>query len=53
MHIEELIKKFGGPSKMASILGVTRQSIYYWRKQGKLPDLRQMQAEIKLKELEQ
>lgn len=52
MHIEELIKKFGGPSKMAATLGVTRQAIYYWRRQGKLPDLRQMQAEIKLKELE-
>jgi len=50
MHIETMIEKFGGPTRMAKALGVTRQSIYYWRKRGKLPAIRQMQAEMAIKE---
>jgi len=51
MDIESIIQAFGGPSKMAKALGVTRQSIYYWRKRGKLPALRQMQAEMILEDM--
>jgi hypothetical protein len=50
MTIEDLIKQFGGPSAMASAMGVTRQAIYYWRWKGKLPRLRQMQAEMILED---
>jgi DNA-binding phage protein len=53
MSIDTLIQQFGGPTQMAKALGVTRQSIYYWKKRGGLPKLRQMQAELKIKEADQ
>jgi|OM-RGC.v1.036670645 hypothetical protein len=48
MEIEHMVKAFGGPSRMARELKVSRMTIYNWRKQGKMPELPQMLAEMLL-----
>lgn len=32
-----VVEAFGGPTKMAQALGVTRQIVYYWRDNGGVP----------------
>lgn len=46
MTLEEVIAHFGGVSQTARALGVTRQTIYHWRRKGEMPKLRAMQAQI-------
>lgn len=49
MTIEQAIEHFGSVAKLAEALGVTRQTIYNWRRSGEWPQLRQMQADLILK----
>jgi hypothetical protein len=46
MDIEQVIEHFGGVMQTAERLGVTRQSVYDWRKIGKIPFARQAQIEL-------
>lgn len=46
MSLEEIIKSFGGVSQTARALGVTRQTIYHWRRKGDIPEARKIQAEV-------
>jgi DNA-binding phage protein len=46
MTLEEVIKHFGGVSQTARALGVTRQTIYHWRRKGEMPKVRSLQAMI-------
>jgi len=46
MDIEQVIEHFGGVMQVAERLGVTRQSVYDWRKSGKIPFARQAQIEL-------
>lgn len=46
MDIEQVIEHFGGVLQTAGRLGVTRQSVYDWRKSGKIPFARQAQIEL-------
>jgi predicted site-specific integrase-resolvase len=46
MDIEQVIEHFGGVGQTAARLGVTRQSVYDWRKSGKIPFARQAQIEL-------
>lgn len=46
MNIEEVIKHFGGVLQTALHLGVSRQTIYDWRKSGTIPFARQAQIEL-------
>lgn len=39
MNTEELIRKLGGNSKIALMLGIKPPSISYWRRKG-IPELR-------------
>ena len=48
MTLEEIIQAFGGVSHAARALGVTRQTIYHWRKRGEIPVARKIQAEVML-----
>lgn len=50
MTLEQIIKAFGGVTKTAHALGVTRQTIYIWRRKGEMPAVRQMQAEVLIRE---
>jgi|AACY02.2.fsa_nt_gi Bacterial regulatory protein, Fis family. len=50
MTIEQAIERFGSVAKLAEALGVTRQTIYNWRRSGDFPQVRQMQAELMLRE---
>lgn len=50
MTVEQIIKEFGTVTAAAKALGVSRQTIYLWRRAGELPRLRQMQAEVILRE---
>lgn len=44
MSIDQIIKAFGGVTNAAAALGVTRQTIYNWRRRGEIPKAREMQA---------
>jgi DNA-binding phage protein len=46
MTLEEIIAAFGGVSQAARALGVTRQTIYHWRRKGDIPEARRIQAEV-------
>lgn len=46
MTLEEIIKAFGGVSQTARALGITRQTIYHWRRKGDIPEARRIQAEV-------
>ena len=46
MTLEEIIATFGGVSQTARALGVTRQTIYHWRRKGDIPEARRIQAEV-------
>lgn len=50
MNLEEIIKTFGGVSQTARALGVTRQTIYIWRRKGEIPEVRRIQAEVLIRE---
>jgi len=52
MSIDQIIKAFGGVSHTAKALGVTRQTVYNWRRSGEVPAVRVIQAEVLLKERE-
>ena len=45
MSLEEIIAAFGGVSQTARALRITRQTIYYWRQKGGIPEARRIQAE--------
>lgn len=45
MEIENIIKTFGGVQATATALGVSRQTVFSWRKKGKAPPWRIIQAE--------
>lgn len=50
MTLDEAVKHYGGSiTKMASALGVSRQTIYLWKKKGGIPYSRQAQIEIETK----
>jgi len=53
MTLEEIIREFGGVAHTARALGVTRQTIYYWRRKGEMPALRIMQSEVLIRERKQ
>ena len=46
MTLEEIVKAFGGVSQTARALGITRQTIYHWRRKGDVPEARRIQAEV-------
>lgn len=50
MTIEQAIEHFGSVTKLAEALGVTRQTVYNWRRSGEFPKLRQMQTELIVRE---
>lgn len=50
MTLEEIIKTFGGVAQTARALGVTRQTIYIWRRKGEIPEVRRIQAEVLIRE---
>lgn len=45
MDIEQIIKTFGGVQATANALSVSRQTVFAWRKKGKMPPWRIIQAE--------
>lgn len=50
MNLDEAIKHYGGSiTKMASALGVSRQTIYLWKGKGAIPYARQAQIELETK----
>jgi DNA-binding XRE family transcriptional regulator len=49
MKLETVISHYGGVKKMASQLGVSRQTIYLWKEKGEIPVARQAQIEIQTK----
>jgi len=51
VSIHEVIKAFGGVSETAKALGVTRQTVYNWRRSGEMPEHRQIQAMALLREI--
>lgn len=51
MSLEEIIAAFGGVSQTARALGITRQTIYHWRRKGEIPEARRIQAEVKIAEI--
>lgn len=46
MTLEKIIESFGGVSQTARALGITRQTIYHWRRKGDIPEARRIQAEV-------
>lgn len=52
MSLEEIIAAFGGVSQTARALGITRQTIYHWRRKGEIPEARRIQAEVKIAEIQ-
>ena len=51
MNLEKIIESFGGVSQTARALGITRQTIYHWRRKGDIPEARRIQAEVMIKEI--
>ena len=51
MNLEKIIEAFGGVSQTARALGITRQTIYHWRRKGDIPEARRIQAEVMIKEI--
>jgi len=51
MSLEEIIAAFGGVSQTARALGITRQTIYHWRRKGEIPEARRIQAEVMIAEI--
>lgn len=51
MSLEEIIAAFGGVSQAARALGITRQTIYHWRRKGEIPEARRIQAEVMIAEI--
>tara|TARA_S200002703_G_scaffold107588_1_gene93490 strand:- start:626 stop:811 length:186 start_codon:yes stop_codon:yes gene_type:complete len=51
MSLEEIIAAFGGVSQTARALGITRQTIYHWRRKGEIPEARRIQAEVMVAEI--
>lgn len=35
--VEKAIQAFGGATKLASVVGITRQAVRHWRKHGWIP----------------
>ena len=50
MSLEEIIAAFGGVSQAARALGITRQTIYHWRRKDEIPEARRIQAEVLIAE---
>ena len=51
MSLEEIIAAFGCVSQTARALGITRQTIYHWRRKGEIPEARRIQAEVMIAEI--
>jgi len=51
MSLEKIIAAFGGVSQTARALGITRQTIYHWRRKGEIPEARRIQAEVMIAEI--
>lgn len=39
MKTEDAIKSRGGVAELAKFLGVSRQTVWYWKRKGELPEL--------------
>lgn len=49
MTLDETIKYYGSVKFFAETIGVSRQTIYLWKKKGEIPYARQAQIEIETK----
>ena len=48
MNAQQIVEHFGGKTRAAAALGVSRQTIHYWLKNGISP-LRALDVELKIK----